>query len=86
MSLDCNPVSLSNKVCLEEKLDYLCSLNTEDLKELHKTALRATLKFESKTRSGLGLIEVARLSESRIQYGFEPIDSENYFFVIRASI
>lgn len=81
-----NPVSLSNKVCLEEKLDYLCSLNTEDLKELHKTALRATLKFESKTRSGLGLIEVARLSESRIQYGFEPIDSENYFFVIRATL
>jgi len=81
-----NPVSLSNKVCLEEKLEYLCSLDTEELKELHKTALRATLKFESKTRSGLGLIEVARLCESRIEYGFEPIDSENYFFVVRASI
>ncbi|MEN9347190.1 MAG: hypothetical protein RLZZ77_701 [Bacteroidota bacterium] len=81
-----NPISLSNKVCLEEKLEYLCSLKTEELKELHKAALRATLKFESKTRSGLGLIEVARMSESRIQYGFEPIDSENYFFVIKATV
>jgi hypothetical protein len=26
------------------------------------------------------------MSESRIQYGFEPIDSENYFFVIKATV
>jgi hypothetical protein len=81
-----NPVSLESKICLEEKLGYLTELNKEELKELHKTALRASLKFESKIKSGLGLIEVAKLSIGKLDYGFEPIDRENYFFVIRATL
>jgi hypothetical protein len=71
---------------LEEKLDYLLSLDEYELKELHKSTLRATLRFENKSNAGLGLIEVAQASGNSMQYEFIPYSRENYLFAIQVSI
>lgn len=81
-----NLVNISEKILLEEKLDYLVSLDEEELKELHKSTLRATLRFENKTNSGLGLIEVAQASGNSLQYDFMPYSRENFLFAIQVSI
>jgi hypothetical protein len=81
-----NLVNISEKIILEEKLDYLISLNEYELKELHKSTLKATIRFENKTNSGLGLIEVAQASGNSLQYDFIPYSRENFLFAIQVSI
>jgi anti-sigma regulatory factor (Ser/Thr protein kinase) len=81
-----NIVNISEKMLLEEKLDYLLSLDEYELKELHKSTLRATLHFENKSNAGLGLIEVAQASGNSMQYEFIPSSRENYLFAIQVSI
>jgi hypothetical protein len=77
-----NIVSISEKVLLEEKLKYLLSLEEEELAELHRTTIRASLRFESKDRTGLGLIEVVKGSSNNVQYQFYPMAHNQYLFVL----
>lgn len=77
-----NIVSLSEKVLLEEKLTYLLSLEEEELSELHRTTIRASLRFENKDRTGLGLIEVVKGSSNNIQFQFYPLPQNQFLFVL----
>jgi anti-sigma regulatory factor (Ser/Thr protein kinase) len=81
-----NIVNISEKIVLEEKLDFLVTLDEYELKELHKSTLRATLRFENKHNSGLGLIEVAQASGNSLMYDFIPYSPENYLFAIQVAI
>lgn len=81
-----NVVSMEEKLVLENKLDYLISLDHQELKELHKTTLLATLKFENKTNSGLGLIEVAQASSRSLEYHFLPYADQQFLFVLQVII
>jgi anti-sigma regulatory factor (Ser/Thr protein kinase) len=81
-----NIVNISEKILLEEKLDFLVSLDEYELKELHKSTLRASIRFENKHNSGLGLIEVAQASGNSILYDFIPYSPENYLFAIQVAI
>ncbi len=81
-----NIVTISEKILLEEKLDYLSSLDASELKELHRNTLKSTLRFENKSNSGLGLIEVAQACTDRLIYRFLPFQKDQYLFVLQASI
>jgi hypothetical protein len=81
-----NVVDDEEKDFLTEKLTYLRGLSREELLELHKAALKASLKFENKTKSGLGLIEIARASSSPIIFDFHPFDRGHHLFVLHVSI
>jgi hypothetical protein len=75
-----NIVSGAARAFLEDKLTFLSRLNAAELKNLHLMAIKASLKFENKTKSGLGLIEVAMACQGRIQYRFEERGPDQHFF------
>jgi hypothetical protein len=75
-----NIVSAKERDFLLDKLAYLSMLDQEDLKELHMAAMKASLKFENKNKSGLGLIEVVKASNGKFEYTFEALPDERYLF------
>lgn len=81
-----NIVSHKEKQILESNLVNLSALNRQELKELHKTALKGSLKSEIKNKSGLGLIEIAQMSSTSLEFTFEPLNDSCYFFVLHTSI
>jgi len=75
-----NVVNAASKNFLEDKLNFLSRMNIEELKNLHLMAIKASLKFENKSKSGLGLIEVAMACQGRVQFNFEELEEDSYFF------
>jgi hypothetical protein len=75
-----NIVSSSARTFLEDKLTFLSKLGVEELKNLHLMAIKASLKFENKAKSGLGLIEVAMACQGHLQFKFEELGSDQHFF------
>jgi len=75
-----NVIGLSEKIILEEKLSYLSALEPEDLIELHRKTMRASLHFENKNKSGLGLIEIVKAATEPITYHFYSLDSLPFLF------
>ncbi len=81
-----NMVSISEKLFLEESLEYLVQLDKTELRELHRTTLRSSLRFQNKSKTGLGLIEIAQASSRRIQYEFFPSGYNKFLFTIQISV
>lgn len=81
-----NVIGLSDKIILEEKLGYLCALEPQELTELHRKTMVASLLFENKYRSGLGLIEIAKAASEPILFSFYPLDRERYLFALAVTI
>ncbi len=80
-----NILSAADKHMVADNLDYLTTLNKDELAELHKAAMKASLKFENKNKSGLGLIEVVKAARLGVKHSFEPIDAESFLFTIKVS-
>lgn len=80
-----NVLSQPDKQMVADNLGYLTTLNKSELGDLHKTAMKASLKFENKNKSGLGLIEVVKASSIGVNYSFEPISAESFLFTIKVS-
>ncbi len=77
-----NIVSYSEKILLEEKLEFLLSLEKDELTELHRNTIKASLRFENHDSSGLGLIEVVRSGTEKLQYQFYPVDDQQFLFAL----
>ena len=70
---------LSDKVkYLTEKIEKINSLTEAELKEMYKFILNYQ-KLSSKGGGGLGLIDMARKSDKKLEYSFYPYN-EKYFF------
>ena len=70
---------------LKGYLELLNNLNQQELKELYRKELLKTSK-SSKGGAGLGLIEIARYSSSRVGFRFLPVDNEVSFFTLGIKI
>lgn len=81
----CNSIHNKNKEALKEKIDKINSLSKEELSQFYKTALRNNT-ISNKGGAGLGLIEISRKSGNKINYLFEPIDSNFSSFSLMAKI
>lgn len=75
-----NIISSSARSFLDDKLKFLSRLSPAELKNLHLMAIKASLKFENKSKSGLGLIEVAMACQGRMQFKFEERGPDQHFF------
>lgn len=70
---------------LKEKLDRVNSLNKKGLKELYKlTILSGDVSL--KGGAGLGIINIAKVSENKISYKFETINDQYSYFTINVII
>jgi hypothetical protein len=59
---------------LKNRLDQVNSLDKEGLKQLYKD-VRLNASFSDKSGAGIGIIDIARKSENRLDYSFEEVDS-----------
>lgn len=70
---------------LREKLDKINSLTKEELKDFYKFVLN-NQEFSSKGGGGLGLIDIARKTGTKLVYSFEPYDTSYCFFTFSVVI
>lgn len=70
---------------LKYAIDEVNTSSKSELKKMYKKQLRYG-KLTNKQGAGLGLIDIARKTSEKLDYLFLPIDSENYFFILKVEI
>ena len=76
----------ANKVHdLKAKLLKINTMNKEELKEFYKLWM-SSQEFSNKGGAGLGLMDMARKTGNPLDFDFEPIDDEYYFFSLRTLV
>lgn len=80
-----NVIENSNIESLQQKLDKINSLDTDALKAYYKDVLENT-GLSEKGGAGLGLIEIARRSGSKLFYNFKTISDKLSYFYFKTKI
>jgi hypothetical protein len=64
---------------LKDKIDKINSLSQDELKDMYKFILNHQ-KLTAKGGGGLGLVDIARKTGNKLEYGFHNISKDYYFF------
>ncbi|MCU0439971.1 MAG: SiaB family protein kinase [Raineya sp.] len=80
-----NYVFKESEMKIREKIDYINSLDKEQLREYHRKML-ANESFSDKGTAGLGFIDIARKTDGNIRYEFHHLNNELAFFTLRVEI
>ncbi|MCS6823695.1 MAG: SiaB family protein kinase [Cytophagaceae bacterium] len=80
-----NFISNDNVESLKEKLDHINSLDKEGLKNLYKELIKNN-ELSDRGGAGLGFVDIARKSGSKLEYDFERINDNISFFSFKTSI
>ncbi len=80
-----NPIRKSNIAGLQKKLDQINTLDKEGLKELYKEIIKNTT-ISDKGGAGLGFIDMARKSGSRLEFSFPEMTGEYCFFCLKVNV
>lgn len=70
---------------LKDKLSKLNMMTEDELKDFHKYWMMNESKSK-KPGFGLGLIHIARFTGNPLDFDFEPIDSDHYFFSLKTKV
>lgn len=70
---------------LRAKLDRVNALTAEGLRALYKEQL-ANGRYSASGGGGLGLIDIARRSGTKLEYGFVPHDARRTFFSLNVNV
>jgi hypothetical protein len=70
---------------LREKLDKVNSLDKEGLKNLYKLTILSG-NVSPKGGAGLGIINIAKVSENKVNYSFESINDKYTYFTLHIAI
>jgi hypothetical protein len=70
---------------LKSHLDRVNGCEPEQLRDLYKETLNNG-RFGKAGGGGLGIIDIARKSGRKLEYGFVPLDKENAFFSLNVSV
>lgn len=70
---------------LKDKLLRANTMTREELKEFYKFWINST-EFSDKGGAGLGFIDMARKTGNPLDFDFEPIDDEYYFFSLKTLV
>lgn len=71
---------------VRDKMKFLIPQTREALAELHREALRASLHFESKSSSGLGLIEICQASKVPPEVAFYQDGNDHGWIVLKSVV
>lgn len=80
-----NIVETSKSITLKEKLDLINSLDDIGLKELYKSTILND-QISEKGGAGLGIINIAKISNRKIDYKFEEISSDLTYFTVNVKL
>jgi hypothetical protein len=64
---------------LKDKIDKINSLSQDELKDMYKFILNHQ-KLTAKGGGGLGLVDIARKTGNKLDYSFQNLNNEYYFF------
>lgn len=70
---------------LRGHLDRINALPPDELREFYRETL-ADGKYSSSGGGGLGMIDIARKSGGKLEYGFVPYDQHNAFFSLNVNV
>lgn len=70
---------------LKNHLDKINAMNPDELRDFYKETL-AEGGFSPKGGGGLGMIDIARKSGCKLEYGFVPYDHDNAFFSLNVNV
>ncbi|MGO8692141.1 MAG: SiaB family protein kinase [Rectinemataceae bacterium] len=70
---------------LRDRLEEINSLDKDGLKRLYKQRIRQERLPES-PGAGVGLIDIARRSNGKLEYSFAPLDADHDFFSLGARV
>jgi hypothetical protein len=80
-----NIVRKEDQIYLQKKIDLLNQSTHEGLKKLYRQII-SDGKFSNEGGAGLGFIEIAKTSNSKIQYSFEKINSLYVYYNINLAL
>ncbi|HQV75677.1 MAG: SiaB family protein kinase [Flavobacteriales bacterium] len=70
---------------LKGHMDRINALPPDQLREFYRETL-ADGKYSTNGGGGLGMIEIARKSGGKLEYGFVPYDQHNAFFSLNVNV
>lgn len=77
-----NAVLRKDALELTKKFDELNSMDKKEIKELYKETI-TNGEFSEKGGAGLGMIEMAKLADKKLEYELHDIDTELMYFTLR---
>ncbi len=80
-----NYVPLAHVNTLRERIEWVNEMSEKELKQQYREILQNG-QFSDKGGAGLGFIDIARKSGSRLEYRFEPGQTEHAFFSLTVKI
>jgi len=81
-----NKIHVSKIDDLSSSIDKINSMSPEELKMYYKKQIREG-QISEKGGAGLGFIDIARKTGSKLNYQFLPLsDNQNYFFMLKVKI
>lgn len=80
-----NPIRKTNVDSLQKKLDQINTLDKDGLKELYKEIIKNTT-ISDKGGAGLGFIDMARKSGSKLEFSFPEMNTEYCFFCLKVNV
>ena len=80
-----NPIENSKIMALKAILDRVNKLDRDGIRALYMTAIKQN-RISDKGGAGLGFIDIAKKTGSKLIYDFEPIDSELSFFLLKTKV
>ena len=70
---------------LEQKLEKINAMSSEELKEYYREKL-STTELSERGGAGLGFIDMARKSGQKLEYNFQPVKEGIQFFTFSVAI
>lgn len=70
---------------LKDKMDQINALTSDEIKSLYKLILN-NQEFSERGGGGLGMIDIAKRTGSKLEYDFEQIDDNYSFFFLNINI
>lgn len=80
-----NPVRKADAVLLAERIEELNGLDRKEIKELYKATI-TNGQFTERGGAGLGMIEMVKLSDKKLQYSFSEINDAFSSFSLRLTV
>ncbi len=80
-----NPVKKKEVNPLKDKIDKVNSQDSAALRELYRSII-TNGEFSSKGGAGLGFIEMAKTTGSKLEYAFESLSKEYSLYTFRVSM
>lgn len=80
-----NKVNVKNKAQLSDSIELVNKCTVEELNEMYKEQLKNG-KISEHGGAGLGLIDIARKTDNKIDYMYIPINIAEEYFILKAEV